>query len=90
MWAAKKGLEALNIDWDEGANAPVSSETIWQDLRAASEKDGVVAKSVGDIATGLAAGNKVEADATPRERFRIPGREMQTVAGERAARLAPR
>jgi isoquinoline 1-oxidoreductase subunit beta len=62
MWAAKKGLEALKIDWDEGANASVSSETIWQDLRAASEKDGAVAKSVGDIATGLATGNKVEAD----------------------------
>jgi isoquinoline 1-oxidoreductase subunit beta len=62
MWAAKKGLEALKIDWDEGANASVSSETIWQDLRAASGKDGAVAKSVGDIATGLATGNKVEAD----------------------------
>jgi isoquinoline 1-oxidoreductase subunit beta len=62
MWAAKKGLEALKIDWDEGANASVSSETIWQDLRAASEKDGAVAKSVGDIATGLATGNKVEAE----------------------------
>jgi isoquinoline 1-oxidoreductase subunit beta len=62
MWAAKKGLEALKIDWDEGANASVSSEIIWQDLRAASEKDGAVAKSVGDIATGLATGNKVEAD----------------------------
>jgi isoquinoline 1-oxidoreductase subunit beta len=62
MWAAKKGLEALKIDWDEGANASVSSETIWQDLRAASGKDGAVAKSVGDIATGLATGNKVEAE----------------------------
>jgi isoquinoline 1-oxidoreductase subunit beta len=62
MWSAKKGLEALKIDWDEGANASVSSETIWQDLRAASEKDGAVAKSVGDIATGLATGDKVEAD----------------------------
>jgi isoquinoline 1-oxidoreductase beta subunit len=62
MWAAKKGLEALKIDWDEGANVSVSSETILQELRAASEKDGVVAKSVGDIATGLATGNKVEAD----------------------------
>src|SRR6516164_4574451 len=47
MWAAKKGLEALKIDWDEGANASVSSESIWQELRAASEKDGAVAKSIG-------------------------------------------
>src|ERR1700688_1239245 len=41
MWAAKKGLDALVIDWDEGPNARVSSKDVWQDLRAASEKDGV-------------------------------------------------
>jgi isoquinoline 1-oxidoreductase subunit beta len=61
MWAAKKGLEALKIDWDEGPNAKISSKDIWQDLRAASDKDGAVAKSVGDIAKGLASGDKFEA-----------------------------
>jgi isoquinoline 1-oxidoreductase subunit beta len=61
MWAAKKGLDALKIEWDEGANARVSSKDIWQDLRAASERDGAVAKSSGDIAKGLAAGDKFEA-----------------------------
>ncbi len=61
MWAAKKGLDALVIDWDEGPNARISSQDIWQDLRAASEKDGVVAKSAGDIAKGLATGDRLEA-----------------------------
>jgi isoquinoline 1-oxidoreductase beta subunit len=61
MWAAKKGLEALDITWDEGANARINSKAIWQDLRAASEKDGAVAKSDGDIAKGLATGEKFEA-----------------------------
>jgi isoquinoline 1-oxidoreductase beta subunit len=61
MWAAKKGLEALKIDWDEGPNARVSSKDVWQDLRAASEKDGVVAKSVGDIAKALASGDRLDA-----------------------------
>jgi isoquinoline 1-oxidoreductase subunit beta len=61
MWAAKKGLEALVVDWDEGPNPRVSSKDIWADLRAASEKDGVVAKSRGDIAKGLATGDKLEA-----------------------------
>jgi isoquinoline 1-oxidoreductase beta subunit len=61
MWAAKKGIEALKIDWDEGANVSVSTETIWQDLRAASEQDGVVAKTVGDLAKGLASGDRLEA-----------------------------
>src|ERR1700736_4949445 len=42
MWAAKKGLEALKIDWDEGPNARLTSKDIWQDLRSASEKDGAV------------------------------------------------
>ena len=61
MWAAKKGLDALVIDWDEGANARISSKDIWNDLRAASEKDGVVARSEGDIAKGLATGERLDA-----------------------------
>src|SRR5712672_130489 len=61
MWAAKKGLDALKVTWDEGPNARISSKDIWQDLRAASEKDGAVAKSIGDIAKGLATGEKLEA-----------------------------
>jgi isoquinoline 1-oxidoreductase beta subunit len=61
MWAAKKGLDALKIDWDEGPNAKISSKDIWAHLRAASEKDGAVAKSEGDIAKALATGEKLEA-----------------------------
>jgi isoquinoline 1-oxidoreductase beta subunit len=61
MWAAKKGLEALKIEWNEGPNAKISTNDVWQHLRAASEKDGAVAKSVGDIAKGLASGDKFEA-----------------------------
>src|ERR1700726_1653783 len=61
MWAAMKGLEALVVDWDEGPTARISSKDIWQDLRAASEKDGVVAKSEGDIAKGLATGDRLDA-----------------------------
>jgi isoquinoline 1-oxidoreductase beta subunit len=61
MWAAKKGLDALVVTWDEGANATISSKDIWQHLRAASEKDGAVAKSAGDIAKGLATGERFDA-----------------------------
>ena len=39
----------------------VSSADIWEDLRAAS-KDGIVAKFVGDIAKGLAQGERVDAE----------------------------
>src|SRR5258708_3662617 len=61
-WAAKKGLDALIVTWDEGANAKVSSADIWQDLRAASKNVGVVAKSVGDIVKGLAQGERVDGE----------------------------
>jgi isoquinoline 1-oxidoreductase beta subunit len=61
MWAAKKGLDALIITWNEGANAAIGSDDIWKDLRASSTKDGVVAKTTGDIAKGLATGETVEA-----------------------------
>src|ERR1700676_1532682 len=61
MWAAKKGLDALVVDWDEGPNARLSSGDIWQNLRSASEKDGAVAKSEGDIAKGLATGDRFDA-----------------------------
>lgn len=60
MWAVKKGLDACKIEWDEGPHAHLTSHDIWQDLRAASEKDGVVAKSAGDIAKGLSTGEKYE------------------------------
>jgi isoquinoline 1-oxidoreductase beta subunit len=60
MWAAKKGLEALKIQWDDGQNATVSSQQILDEIRAASEHDGVVAKSTGDIGKALDS-NKIEA-----------------------------
>jgi isoquinoline 1-oxidoreductase subunit beta len=60
MWTAKKGLDALQIQWDDGPNAAVSSEQIFEQIRAASDRDGVVAKSVGDISKALSS-NKIEA-----------------------------
>jgi isoquinoline 1-oxidoreductase beta subunit len=62
MWAAKKGLDALVVTWNEGANAQLSSRDIWEKLRAASKQDGVIAKSIGDIGKGLSRGDKFEAD----------------------------
>ncbi len=61
MWAAKQGLDRLNILWNEGPNSAVSSDGIWKQLRAASEKEGAVAKSVGDFAKGLSQGDRSDA-----------------------------
>ncbi|MEI9989869.1 MAG: molybdopterin cofactor-binding domain-containing protein [Rhizomicrobium sp.] len=61
MWAAKKGLEALVIHWNEGANAHVDSALIRKDIQAASAHDGAVAKSLGDAAKALKDGDPFEA-----------------------------
>jgi isoquinoline 1-oxidoreductase subunit beta len=57
MWAAKSGLEALDITWDDGPNAEVSSELIWARLREASLREGALAKEVGDVARTLGSGS---------------------------------
>ena len=49
MWAAKKGLDALSISWADGENAQTSSRQIFDEIKAAAERDGVVATSVGDF-----------------------------------------
>jgi isoquinoline 1-oxidoreductase subunit beta len=61
MWAAKQGLAALDIAWDEGPHSALSSDDVWKQLRAASKTEGAVAKSTGDIAKGLAQGELLEA-----------------------------
>lgn len=61
MWAAKKGLDALVITWNEGPNANVDSNEIWAKLRVVSEKDGAVAKATGDVEKALAAGERIDA-----------------------------
>src|SRR5207247_6598949 len=61
-WAAKQGLAALDIRWDEGPNANLSSADIVQQLTAASQKSGAVARKEGDVAKAMAgAAQKVEA-----------------------------
>jgi isoquinoline 1-oxidoreductase beta subunit len=60
-WAAKQGLAALDIQWDEGANARLSTADIVGQLEAASRKPGVVARKHGDVARAMAgAAHKVE------------------------------
>jgi isoquinoline 1-oxidoreductase beta subunit len=61
MWAAKRGLEALKIEWNEGPNAAVSSPQIWEELRSASTQSGAVAKSTGDVNKALSQGERLEA-----------------------------
>ena len=59
MWAAKCGLQALDITWNDGPNAEVSSDLIWSRLRNASLRDGAVAKDVGDVTKALSVSGEV-------------------------------
>ncbi|WP_085033161.1 xanthine dehydrogenase family protein molybdopterin-binding subunit [Ensifer aridi] len=52
--AAKKGLEAAAITWDEGPNAHVSSAEIVRHLDQESGKPGAIARSEGDVEKALA------------------------------------
>jgi len=54
MWAAKQGLAALEIHWDDGPNATVSTADVVQGLAAATQAPGVVARKEGDAAAGIA------------------------------------
>src|SRR5439155_1406006 len=61
-WTAKKGLAALDIRWDEGPNATLSTADIVLQLEAASRKSGVVGRDEGDVAKAMAgAVRRVEA-----------------------------
>jgi isoquinoline 1-oxidoreductase beta subunit len=61
MWAAKKALEALKIEWDDGPNAKASSAQMWDELRLASAQSGVVARTLGDVEKARASGDRFEA-----------------------------
>jgi isoquinoline 1-oxidoreductase beta subunit len=62
MWAAKQGLAALNITWDEGPNAKVNTADIVKGLAAASAKPGAIARKDGNAPAAVAAAaRKIEA-----------------------------
>ena len=62
MWAAKQGLAALQIRWEDGPNGKVNTADIVRGLAQASQTTGVAARNDGDPAKGLAgSARKIEA-----------------------------
>jgi isoquinoline 1-oxidoreductase beta subunit len=62
MGAAKKGLAALSIEWDDGPHAKLNTEDIAAELERATLNPGPVAQNVGDVDKAMAsAATKVEA-----------------------------
>jgi isoquinoline 1-oxidoreductase subunit beta len=62
MGAAKKGLAALSIQWDDGPHAMLSTEDIARDLEKGTLNSGAVAQNTGDAVKALSnAVTKVDA-----------------------------
>jgi isoquinoline 1-oxidoreductase subunit beta len=63
MGAAKKGLAALKIEWDEGPHAKLNTSDVADALEKATLSPGAVAQNIGDVAKAMAsAAIKVEAN----------------------------
>ena len=62
MGAAKKGMEALVIEWDDGPHAALTTAAVAAELEAATLKPGAVAQTIGDAGAAMAgAVTKVDA-----------------------------
>jgi isoquinoline 1-oxidoreductase beta subunit len=62
MGAAKKGLDAIKIEWDDGQNGALATPDIANELEQATLGSGAVAQTIGDTEKAMAgAATKVEA-----------------------------
>jgi isoquinoline 1-oxidoreductase subunit beta len=67
MGAAKKGLAALVIEWDDGPHAKLNTDAIAGELEKATLNAGPVAQTIGDVDKAMASAvTKVEAT------YRVP------------------
>lgn len=63
FWAAKRGRDALRVDWDLGAGAAVDSDTLRTDFLAKAATEGLIAAQAGDAAAALSeATRRIEAE----------------------------
>ncbi len=54
FWTARKGRDALEIDWDPGEGARLSTPSMREQYRELAEQPGAVAEDLGDAAAALA------------------------------------
>jgi isoquinoline 1-oxidoreductase beta subunit len=53
FWAAKRGRDALEIDWDFGPGAKLESQDLFAQFQAAAGTDGTPAAQAGDVGAAL-------------------------------------
>jgi isoquinoline 1-oxidoreductase beta subunit len=63
MGAAKKGLAALAVEWDDGPHAKLSTKDVVDELEHATLSPGVVAETIGNVSSAMA-GAVTKIDAT--------------------------
>ena len=62
-WAAKKGREALKVDWDLGPNAGLDSKALLEEFRKMAATEGLTAAKAGDSKAAMPKAEKfVEAE----------------------------
>jgi isoquinoline 1-oxidoreductase beta subunit len=62
-WAALKGREALQVEWDESAGQNVSTDGLRTEWRSLAAKPGTVGKDVGNVKNALAnAARKIDVE----------------------------
>lgn len=58
-WSAKKGRDALTVNWDDGAAFTLGSEEIFARYRALAKTPGMVARQSGDVERSFAGAAKL-------------------------------
>ena len=66
-WAAMKGRDALEIEWEPGPNAGDSSERFWQENAAMLETTGQIVLDEGDFDAAMS-----DADKVVTRRYEVP------------------
>ena len=59
FWAAKRGRDALQIEWDEGPNATLSTDALREEYREQSKTPGTIARQTGDPTAAMRGGAQV-------------------------------
>ena len=67
FWTARTARDELEIEWDDGANANLSTEALRTEYRALADTEGTVAEDEGDARTAL-----VEASKTLEAVYEVP------------------
>src|ERR1700756_3662630 len=85
MGAAKKGLAALVIEWDDGPHAKLNTKDIADELEKATLNSGAVAQNIGDVGKAMAT-----ATTTVEATYQVPFLAHATMEPMNCALLARR